>query len=597
MLILHKATALILITSTSLWITAKAFVSKSNSAIIRHSDCVLPIYASSGKTQPQAQLIKHDKSSTKKNKSRHKRNQQQYYFRTTNTRSLAVLALMQTSIIGNKSNNNKAVTHLKTNSDYTSLEDDREKSFARKLVSVTQSRLGQIDKVLTHCCDSNYPPSRKTKNKYSIMVQAALRIGVAQILFMDIPGFAAVKETVEVLKKSQSSRSELDNGGTQRHHVPISMIKFTNAVLRKVNREGHNILQNHTCLTDNASPWLVKEWENDWGKEKTMQIVEQLFNEDSNDHIDLTLNLSHKLSDTERDVERGKLIRAFSNVGGNISNLNENIEDCPILLLPNGSLRIKRNGVVSNWPFYEEGKWWVQDVSATLPAIALCKTLKERHGDVSGLHVVDMCAAPGGKTAQLLLGGFGRVTAVESNAKRSRRLVENLKRLQLQDKCQVIVSKGQELVPMVKKEEEEGDTLESVVDGILVDVPCSATGTASKRPDVLCKDSNIEHLIEVQEVLANHCADNIISVGGVMVYATCSLLKAESEDQVRKLINRGDETKGRAVLQTIPFVNGEIKGFDNAIDESGWLRVLPGTLGGDLNSCDGFFVARLLRVE
>jgi len=527
---------------------------------------------------------------------RKQQQQQQHHFRTTNPRSLAVLALMKTSLIGNNSNNNKAVTHLESNPDYLSLQDQRDKSFARKLVSTTQRHLGQIDKVLSHCCDSSYPP-RKKRNKYSMIVQATLRIGAAQILFMDVPEFAAVKETVELLKNSESS-SGSEVGGTSRYHVPIALIKFTNAVLRKVNSEGRNILQKHSSLEDNVSPWLIRQWKHDWGEEKTAQIVKQLFDEDSNDHIDLTLNFPQRLSDTERNVEEGRLLREFAGFDGvDNGNINENLEKRPIVLLPNGSLRIKRRGIVSNWPLYQEGEWWVQDVSSTLPAIALCKALQQRHDDLSGLHVVDMCAAPGGKTAQLLLGGFGHVTAVEGNAKRSRRLVENLRRLQLQDECQIIVSKGQEWVPLARKKEEGDEVMGSVVNGILVDVPCSATGTGSRRPDVLCKDSNIEHLIEIQEELANHCADKIISVGGVMVYATCSLLKAESEDQVRKLINRGDESEGHAIMQTIPFTSGEINGFDNAIDENGWLRVLPGTLGGDLNSCDGFFVARLLRIK
>ena len=82
-----------------------------------------------------------------------------------------------------------------------------------------------------------------------------------------------------------------------------------------------------------------------------------------------------------------------------------------------------------------------------------------------------------------------------------------------------------------------------------------------------------------------------------MVYATCSLLKSESEKQVQKLIDRGNQSEGNAVMQTIPFTIGEIEGFDDAIDENGWIRVLPGTLGGELNSCDGFFVAKLLKIK
>jgi len=623
--LIFRAATIFQITRTSQCFTLTPFSSNSCGSIIRQSDSILTINASVGKKQRRPQFLADDDHSTtslrksrdirskhrneKKNKLNSldndvthtpltnregTRQRQNIHFRTTNPRSLAVLALMKTSSINN-SNNNKAAVLLESNPDYRSLHDERDKSFARMLVSTSQRRLGQIDKVLSHCCDSNYPPTRKKKDKYGIMVQATLRIGVAQILFMDTPAFAAVKETVEVLKRLESS------SGGDRYRVPLAMIKFANAILRKVDREGHDILLHHTCLTDNLSPWLVRDWKRAWGEEKTMQIVKQLFDEDAYDHIDLTLNLPNGLCDAERNVEEAKLLQEFNDGGGGgIDNgeLNENTKEGSIVLLPNGSLRIKRKGNVSTWPLYQEGKWWVQDVSSTLPAVALCNALQQRHDDLSSLHVVDMCAAPGGKTAQLLSAGFGCVTAVEGNAKRSRRLIENLKRLQLQDRCQVIVSKGQEWVPLTRKEEKEKSKgIESVVSGILVDVPCSATGTGSRRPDVLCKDGDIEHLIKIQEELANHCADNIIGPGGVMVYATCSLLKAESEDQVKKLISRGDKLEGHALMQTIPFTSGEIPGFDNAIDESGWLRVLPGTLGGDLNSCDGFFVARLLRVK
>lgn len=175
--------------------------------------------------------------------------------------------------------------------------------------------------------------------------------------------------------------------------------------------------------------------------------------------------------------------------------------------------------------------------------------------------------------------GFGKVTAIEANERRSRLLRENLDRLDFEQRCEVVVSPGQD---WVNKDDNE-------VAAILVDVPCSATGTGNRRPDVLQKDtSDLEQLHEIQEILANHCVDNILSKDGIMIYATCSLLKSESEDQVTKLLERDDVT-------TLPFERGEIPGFDDAIDENGWLRIIPGRLGGQLNYCDGFFVARLTK--
>jgi 16S rRNA (cytosine967-C5)-methyltransferase len=127
----------------------------------------------------------------------------------------------------------------------------------------------------------------------------------------------------------------------------------------------------------------------------------------------------------------------------------------------------------------------------------------------------------------------------------------------------------------------------TTVDGILVDVPCSATGTGSRRPDVLRRESDISELLDIQELLANHGAE-ILPAGGIMVYATCSLLKEESEDQVKKLVEKG-------LVETLPIQPSEVPGFQDAIDENGWMRVIPGVLDGNLRSADGFFAARLIK--
>jgi 16S rRNA (cytosine967-C5)-methyltransferase len=255
-------------------------------------------------------------------------------------------------------------------------------------------------------------------------------------------------------------------------------------------------------------------------------------------------------------------------------------------ILPHGSIRVGESvtGAVFDWPLYNEGMWWVQDASAALPGLALYNALA--NNDISGMHVVDLCAAPGGKTAHLVSLGFGNVTAIELSPRRSQRLKENIERLNMQDRCTVLIADGTEWVPAPNER----------ITGVLVDVPCSATGTGSKRPDVLRRDQNLGSLLEAQEILAKHCADRLLAPDGIMVYATCSTLKQESEDQVEKLIARGRNGEG-AVLETVPFTTGEIPGFDEAIDNNGWLRVLPGTLPGSLKNCDGFFVARLKRIE
>lgn len=346
-----------------------------------------------------------------------------------------------------------------------------------------------------------------------------------------------------------------------------ALIKFVNAVLRKVSREGLSILEKQTSPLDNVSPWLLQELQQTWGVDRTAVILQQMMMEPP---IYLTPKLPLGcLSCQEQRILLEHFCHSFN------SDTMKHLH-----ILPNGSLRAEPSlsGQVSSWPMYNDGQWWIQDASSTIPALALIKTLFNERSDLSTLHVVDFCAAPGGKTAQLSSAGFRRVTAIESNERRSKRLRENLRRLNLHDLCDIIVADGRSWIP------QENVT----ISGLLVDVPCSSTGTGARHGSVLRKTNSLYELLKMQESLANHCAD-ILPVNGIMIYSTCSLLKQESENQVDKLLQRGD-------LETIPFVRDEILGFGDAIDDHGWIRVLPGVLPGELSNSDGFFVARLRKV-
>lgn len=395
-------------------------------------------------------------------------------------------------------------------------------------------------------------------------------------------------ETVDVLKKTtigkgqgQGRAKNSDNkveGKEDRKVMPKQLVNFCNAVLRRVDREREDLLA-MTSPSDNLSEFLQKEFVKAYGSDLANKVIEQLMDETAHQNVDLSLNFSGLRSEKERQVFADEMAAEFIDSYSAIQEMGFE----SIIKLPNGSLRIKKgsnNGSISKWPKYDSGVWWVQDVSSTLPALALISSLRSVHGEENfeNLHVVDMCAAPGGKTAQLLSSGF-HVTAIEANSRRCRRLMENLERLQLGDKCDVVVKYGQEWMPDANMN----------VAGILVDVPCSATGTGNRRPDVLQKDEDLGNLLDTQEKLAHHCAENILEPGAVMVYATCSLLPKESEDQIQRLLQKGK-------VKISPFMPGEIPGFDDAIDENGFLRVLPGVLDGDLKQCDGFFVARLIKI-
>ncbi|KAL7543556.1 hypothetical protein ACHAXR_012836 [Thalassiosira sp. AJA248-18] len=459
-----------------------------------------------------------------------------------------------------------ATRQLEQDDHYKSLE-ARDRSFARLLVATVERRSGQMDKVLK-CSIKKYPP----KGKHRFHIQATLRTGLAQLLFLGTPPHAAIKETVQVLRMFPN--------------IPEPMIKFVNGVLRNLSRPpsneseddtnepfGQTLLKEKTSPEDNIAPWLLKRWRKDWGDEKTKLICDEMMPYDESS-VTSRIDLSTKYSlgaVTGINEDEDELQKLMSNLG----------EDS--IILPQGSIRVGSSlkGDVKSWPEYDQGTWWVQDASSTLPALALTRALLDRYpgDDFSDIHVVDMCAAPGGKTSQLLSAGFGHVTAIEASPRRSRRLIENLGRLNLTEKCQVVVEEGQNWLPS-----NEGGH----VHGILLDVPCSATGTGGRRPDVLRRDSNLTELLQIQEILANHCADNILGASGVMVYATCSILKEESEAQVQKLIERGN-------METLPIQAHEVPGFEDAIDGNGWLRVLPGNIEGELSSTDGFFVARLVR--
>jgi 16S rRNA (cytosine967-C5)-methyltransferase len=446
-----------------------------------------------------------------------------------------------------------AVDRLESHAYFAQLS-QRDKAFARLLVTTVERRLGQIDAVLEQCCNNNSQPQQQQRNnnkkpqrmnRLDRLVQATLRVGACQLLFLSVPAHAAVWETVQVLRMTTA------HGIT----MPESKVKFANAVLRRISREKEALLAS-TSVRDNVAPWLLQEWQTSWGEDATNMILDSAMRE-----APRCLTVKRDPSVADASVFLQHVVKQF--------------EPDSTLILPQGSIQILHAppGTITTWPLFDSGDWWLQDPSATLPALAVLKSIQP----TKEKRIVDLCAAPGGKAAQLASYGY-HVTAVELSEKRSRRLMENKQRLGLD--FDVVLADGITYEPA------------QLADGVLLDVPCTATGTASRRPDVLRRDENYNELLATQYKLACNALSNVVKVGGVIVYATCSLLKQESEDQAEKLV-----AEGSAV--TIPFEKGEIPGFDASIDANGWLRVLPGDpkLPEGLRHCDGFFVARLRRVH
>jgi 16S rRNA (cytosine967-C5)-methyltransferase len=232
-----------------------------------------------------------------------------------------------------------------------------------------------------------------------------------------------------------------------------------------------------------------------------------------------------------------------------------------------GHVRLPDGANIPDLPGFADGAWWVQDVAASCPARLL--------GAGEGRHVLDLCAAPGGKTMQLAAAGW-RVTAIDQSKKRLERLTENLARTGLPaDVVQADLRQWQPDEP---------------VDAILLDAPCTATGIYRRHPDVLHRigPRQIAELAELQGDLLARAAD-WVKPDGRIIYATCSLEQAEGEDQIARFL------AARPDFALLPAQADELP--DGMVPTAqGWLRTLPDTLA-DRGGADGFFIARLARSQ
>src|SRR6201991_726258 len=394
---------------------------------------------------------------------------------------------------------------------------DRDRALMRRLVATILRRLGTLGHLLSRLLDRGVPTDAPR-------AQSALLIGAAQILWMDVPDHAAVDLSVRLV---QSDRRAAKYAG------------LVNAVLRRCAREGQPLIDEVKAQTLDIPPWMLARWIAAYGETTARQMAEALSHEPS---LDLTVK-----SDAAQWATR---------LHGEV--------------LPTGTVRTLLQGSVTMLPGFSEGQWWVQDAAAALPA--------RLFGDVAGKTIVDLCAAPGGKTAQLAQAG-AHVTAVDRSPVRMARLKDNMIRLQLE--IDTVVSDAAEWQPA------DG----AVFDGILVDAPCSSTGTIRRHPDVgwLRQEADIATLSTLQKRLARKAA-SLLKPGGLLVYCTCSLEPEEGEQVVEELLAT------EAGLGRIPITPGEVAGLAELITPAGDLRTLPCHLPHEdprLGGLDGFFAARL----
>jgi 16S rRNA (cytosine967-C5)-methyltransferase len=306
---------------------------------------------------------------------------------------------------------------------------DRDRALMRRLVATILRRLGTLGHLLSRLLDRGIPTDAPR-------AQSALLIGAAQILWMDVPDHAAVDLSVRLV---QSDRRAAKYAG------------LVNAVLRRCAREGQPLIEEVKSQTLDIPPWMLARWIAAYGETTAREMARAIGNEPS---LDITVKTD--------------ALQWASRLHGET--------------LPTGTVRTLLQGSVTMLPGFSEGQWWVQDAAAALPA--------RLFGDVTGKTIVDLCAAPGGKTAQLAQAG-ARVTAVDRSPARMARLRDNLARLSLH---------ADDVVTDAAEWPGDGN---GGYDGVLVDAPCTSTGTIRRHPDVawLRQEADIAALSALQKRL------------------------------------------------------------------------------------------------
>lgn len=393
--------------------------------------------------------------------------------------------------------------------------EDRDRAFARALCMTVLRRLRQIDRLVDARLERPLLPGRK-----SDPARAALRLGAAQILFMEVPDHAAVHGSVALLPAESPFRG------------------LVNAVLRRL---AAGPKPDPADAAENLPGWLWQDWRETYGEPMAAALANASLREAP---LDLSV-----AADAAHWAERLEAER-----------------------LPTGGLRRPAGGRVEALPGFAEGAWWVQDAAASLPALALARAA----GGLQGRPVLDLCAAPGGKTAQLAAMG-AQVTAVERDPQRAARLASNLARLRLE--ARLVTADA----ALWRGGPQEG------FDAVLLDAPCSATGTLRRHPDILHlrRTSDIPVAAALQDRLIDAALARL-RPGGVMAYCVCSLQRAEGEERLAAALAR--HGTGLALLPQDP----DALGLPQAAACDGALRTGP-HLWPERGGMDGFFIAVLRR--
>jgi 16S rRNA (cytosine967-C5)-methyltransferase len=391
-----------------------------------------------------------------------------------------------------------------------------DRGMTRAIALSALRRYGAIRKALSDRMPLGIPPK-------SGRLEAFMIAGCAQIIALETAPHAAVDTTVSLVREDKHARHFAD---------------LANAVLRRIAAEREEIAAAADPLGVDTPAWLAERWKAAYGADAARRIAEAHGAEPS---VDITVK-----NDPEGWAER---------LGA--------------VLLPTGSLRLTSRTAIPQLPGFEDGEWWVQDAAAAIPARLM------RAGP--GQRVLDLCAAPGGKTAQLALTGAD-VTAVDRSAVRMDRLMQNMERLKLSVTATICEAQAYQA---------------PAFDAVLLDAPCTATGTIRRHPDVAWSKTlqDVFKLAAAQSRLLDHAA-NLVKPGGILVYATCSLERDEGERQIARFLERN------TAFRREPLHLSETGGMTELINSDGDLRCLPFHMTQSvdrMSGIDGFFASRLVR--
>ena len=390
-------------------------------------------------------------------------------------------------------------------------------AFLNMLVLTALRRLVFLQKVISAFAAKKLP----AKHAFARYV---LILAAAEILFLDTPDYAVLNSYVNLIKKQNDKY----------------VAGFANAVLRKIAAAKEELLKadNGIFFPDGFRKLLEK----DYGEKQTALIEAASLNEPP---LDLTVK--------ENAAEWAKKLNG--------------------ILLPNGSVRLENNGKIEKLPGYKEGEWWVQDFSASLAA----KTISAP----AGKKILDLCAAPGGKTAQLLAAG-AEVVSLDISEERLKRLAENIRRLNLPAPRIICADAAKYL-------EETSDRY----DAVLLDAPCSATGTLRRHPEIvhIKNTRDIEKMAGLQKEILNRTT-RVLRPGGELTYCTCSIAKEEGERQITAFLQNNSE------FRLIPLSPNDFSGTMPAeiFTAEGFIRTFPYHLQS-YGGADSFFIAKMQRTK